>query len=165
MLQCWKGSLSHNTLYLLNYILCYILSFMQKKLFNAAGRVHMTTEYDTVNNWVYNNWIGPQDLASVMAGSEAGLKLLRKHSCSLLLNDNRHTVEHWDYAVEWVVAQWLPRALAAGLTHYAQVIRAESPTSLSADVLYRAISEQVEMRVFISLAEAQDWLQKVRRKG
>ncbi len=123
----------------------------------------MTTEYDAAQGWVYNDWIGPQDLASVIAGSEAGLALLHHHACPYLLNDNRHTFEPWDYAMEWVTTQWLPRALNAGLTHYAQVIRAESPTSLSAEVLYSAIQEQVEMRVFISLQQAQAWLHQAQK--
>jgi hypothetical protein len=121
----------------------------------------MSTEYDAANGWVYNEWIGPQDLASVVAGSEASLALLQQHGCPYLLNDNRHTLDPWDYAVEWVVSQWLPRALAAGLSHYAQVIRAESPTVHAAEALYSAISEQVEMRLFISLLEAQAWLHQV----
>ncbi|WP_303309598.1 hypothetical protein [Hymenobacter sp. BT730] len=121
----------------------------------------MTTEYDPANGWVYNDWRGPQNLARVIAGSEAGLRLLRQHTCPYLLNDNRHTSAPWDYAVEWVVTDWLPRALAAGLTHYAQVIQPELPTVHSADVLYTALSEQVEMRLFISLLEAQAWLQQL----
>lgn len=140
------------------------MHMMRKELYNAAGIMHMTTEYDATNHWVYNNWIGPQDLARVVAGGEACLKLLRKNACPYLINDNRHTFEPWDYAVEWVVTDWLPRALAAGLTHYVQVIRPESPTSLSAEALYTAIGEQMEMRVFITLTEAQTWLQQVQQK-
>ena len=89
---------------------------------NGFNKVYQTLEYDHVNKWAYSNWIGYQTYIGIVAAADSCLHVLLEHNCSLLLNDNREVVGPWDHAVEWIVTNWAPRAIAQGLTHFANVV-------------------------------------------
>ncbi|SNC62469.1 hypothetical protein SAMN06265337_0677 [Hymenobacter gelipurpurascens] len=131
---------------------------MQTVLRNGFGNVYMTTEYDAVNKWVYNNWIGHQTLSGVMVGADACLQPLKEHACQFLLNDNRHVIGPWDHAVQWIVAEWAPRAIAQGLTHFAHVVSAKSLAALSAESMHIGIGGRLQMRMFDDITDARAWL-------
>lgn len=65
---------------------------MPTELTNGFGKVYLRIEYDASGPWVYNNWIGYQTLAGIVAGANACLLPLREHGCAQLLNDNRLVV-------------------------------------------------------------------------
>ncbi|QIL74962.1 STAS/SEC14 domain-containing protein [Hymenobacter sp. HDW8] len=137
---------------------------MPTEIVNGFGKVYLTIEYDAVNRWVYNNWIGYQTYIDVMAGADACLHPLRAHACAYLLNDNRQVIGPWDHAVEWIVTNWAPRAIAQGLTHFAQVVSPESMAALSAEAMHIGIGERLQMRMFGDIQEARAWLRQVQEQ-
>ncbi len=130
---------------------------------NGFGKIYQTIEYDRSNEWIYSNWIGYQTYAGIVVGANACLHLMRDNNCTLLLNDNREVVGPWDHAVEWIVTNWAPRAIAQGLTHFANVVSPESMAALSAEAMHLGIDGQLQMRSFGEMEQAQVWLRAVRQ--
>jgi hypothetical protein len=133
---------------------------MKKEVKNPFGKVSLTTEYDAVNNWVYNNWQGYQTKDSVMAGANLCLEVLAPTRCPYLLNDNTLVTGPWDHAVDWIAQDWTPRAIAGGLTHFAHVVSPESFAALSGELMHSRIGNHFQMRIFGSIGAAQQWLRE-----
>ncbi len=131
---------------------------MLQELTNAFGKVYLTIEHDSSNKWVYNNWIGYQTQPGIKAGADACLVPLQTNACAFLLNDNREVVGPWDHAVEWIVMDWAPRALAQGLTHFANVVSPESMAALSAQAMHLGLGGRLVMRMFGNIDDAKAWL-------
>jgi hypothetical protein len=131
---------------------------MSTELTNGFGKVYLTVAYDAANRWVYNNWVGYQTLSGIKVGADACLQPLREQTCAYLLNDNREVIGPWDHAVDWIVTDWAPRAIAQGLTHFANVVSPESMAALSAEAMLLGIGNQLQMRMFGDIEAAQAWL-------
>jgi hypothetical protein len=137
---------------------------MSTGLSNDFDKVFITTHHDKMNGWVYNNWVGYQTYVGIVAGADNCLHLIRAHACPYLLNDNREVLGTWDHTVEWIVTNWAPRAIEAGLTHFANVVSHESMAAQSAEAMRLGIEGQLHMRMFGDMAEAQDWLREAQAK-
>jgi hypothetical protein len=136
---------------------------MMTELKNGFGKVYLTTTYEATNGWVYNNWIGYQSLPGIRVGADACLKPLRENRCAYLLNDNREVLGPWDHAVEWIIQDWAPRAISQGLTHFANVVNAESMAALSAEAMRLGLDGQLQMRMFGNVDEAKAWLREAQQ--
>lgn len=135
---------------------------MKRDVKNVFGNVCLTVEYDQQLGLVYNNWLGYQTLDSIMTGANACLDILTQHNCPLLLNDNRFVRGPWDHATDWIANDWTPRAIAAGLTHFAHVVSPESFAAYSAEMMYVKISGSFHMRTFGEIGAANEWLAAAR---
>lgn len=82
--------------------------------------LHIVLAYDRVNEWLFADWRGEQNLASVQADCRDMLRFLVGHRCHKLLNDNLHIDNLWSEAAEWVGAEFLPA--------YPGPVRAEIPS-------------------------------------
>jgi hypothetical protein len=133
---------------------------MPLELVNGFGHVYLTIDYDTVNQWVYNNWIGHQTYIGIIAGADACLHPLRENQCACLLNDNRQVFGPWDHAVEWLATDWAPRASAQGLTHFAHVISPDALAAVSGEAMHVRIGDRLQLRMFSDIDEAQTWLRQ-----
>jgi len=138
---------------------------MLTELVNGFGKIYLTIDYDAVNNWVYNNWIGTQTYVGVIAGADACLPPLRENSCAYLLNDNRQVIGPWDHAVQWIATDWAPRAANQGLTHFANVVSPESMAALSAEAMYLGIGERLRIRMFGDIDAARAWLHEAQQQA
>ena len=85
--------------------------------------------------------------------------------CAYLLNDNRQVVGPWDHAVEWLVTNCAPRAIAGGLTHFANVVSPESLAANSARSMALGLDGQLQMHLFSDIAEAEQWLREAQRQA
>ena len=133
---------------------------MTQKLTNAFGKVYLTIEFEKPSGWVYSNWMGYQTLPGVVTGADACLAPIEENACAYLLNDNREVVGPWDHAVEWIVTDWAPRAIAVGLTHFANVVNPESMPALSAEAMHLGLGGRLQMRMFGNIDEARAWLRR-----
>lgn len=136
---------------------------MPTELLNGFGKVYLRISYDPANRWVYNEWVGYQTYTGIVVGADACLPPLVENGCAYLLNDNRQVIGPWDHAVEWVVNNWAPRAIASGLTHFANVVSPESLAANSARAMALGLEGQLQMHLFGDLAEAQQWLRQAQR--
>lgn len=134
---------------------------MNTELTNGFGKAYLTISYDEANDWVYNNWVGYQTFEGVVKGADACLRVLREHNqCAYLLNDNRQVIGPWDHAVEWIVADWAPRAIAQGLLYFANVVSPESMAALSAEAMHLGLDGALQMRMFSDMEAAHAWLRE-----
>ena len=138
---------------------------MTTELTNGFGKVYLTIEYDEANGWVHSNWIGYQTYIGIVAGADACLHPLRENNCFYLLNDNREVVGPWDHAVEWIVTDWAPRAVAQGLTFFANVVSPESMAALSAEAMHLGLGGRLHMRMFGRVEEAKAWLREAQAQA
>ncbi|MFD2785496.1 STAS/SEC14 domain-containing protein [Hymenobacter rubripertinctus] len=136
---------------------------MALELTNGFGKIYLSITYNPANEWVYNNWVGYQTYAGIVAGADACLAPLREQGCAYLLNDNRQVLGPWNHAVEWIVRDWAPRAIAQGLTHFAHVVSPESLAAISAEAMHIGIGGQLQMKMFGDIDEAADWLRQARQ--
>jgi hypothetical protein len=136
---------------------------MSTDLTNGFGKVYLRITYDAANHWVYNDWTGYQTYVGIVAGADACLLPLAENKCAYLLNDNSQVIGPWDHAVEWIVTNWAPRAIAIGLTHFANVVSPESLAASSAQSMALGLEGQLRVHSFDKLAEAQQWLREAQQ--
>ena len=138
---------------------------MPTDLTNGFGNVYLRITYEPANHWVHNDWIGYQTYVGIVAGADACLIPLAENKCAYLLNDNRRVIGPWDHAVDWIVTNWAPRAIAGGLTHFANVVSPESLAASSAQSMALGLNGQLQMRLFSDVDEAKQWLQAAQRQA
>ncbi|WP_242927643.1 STAS/SEC14 domain-containing protein [Pontibacter vulgaris] len=131
---------------------------MKKEISNAFGKIFLTIEYIEKNNLTHNNWLGYQTLDGIMLGADQCIDVISFYKCPYLLNDNRLVVGPWDHALEWIANNWTPRAIKAGLTHFAHVVSPESFAALSAEAMNAKIGDSFQMQIFGDFDEAKKWL-------
>ena len=136
---------------------------MKTEVKNAFGKVILTVEYEAADNLVYNNWVGYQTREGIITAANAGLEVIARHRCPYLLNDNTLVLGPWDHAVDWIAQDWTPRAIAAGLTHFAHVVSPESFAALSAEAMASGVAGSFQMRIFGNVPAARAWLRAARQ--
>jgi hypothetical protein len=125
--------------------------------FNRSG-VGVVT-WDPTLRAVYTEaqgWSDPSEMAAVL---EAGLQALTEYGGSRWLADGRNMkdVKHSDQ--DWIVQEFFPRALAAGLKRVALVIPKSVVAMKTVDQLVQRLpAAKVEVAYFPSVDEARSWL-------
>lgn len=138
---------------------------MPTDLINGFGNVYLRIDYDAANHWVHNEWIGSQTYVGIVTGADACLFPLLENKCAYLLNDNRRVIGSWDHAVAWIVGNWAPRAIAQGLTHFANVVSPEALAATSAQAMALGLHGQFQMHTFGNVDEARAWLRQAQRQA
>ena len=136
---------------------------VKRELKNTTGKTFLTITFDAENNWVYNTWIGSQTQESVRSGANACLEILTQNQCSYFINDNRLVAGPWSQAREWITTDWLPRAIAGGLTHFAHVISPEPLARLSAENLHHRLRRYSQMQIFEEAQNAKEWIKEAQQ--
>jgi hypothetical protein len=138
---------------------------MATELLNGFGKIYLSITYDAANDWVHNDWVGYQTYVGIVSGADACLLPLAENRCAYLLNDNRRVIGPWDHAVEWIVTNWAPRAIASGLTHFANVVSPESLAASSAQSMALGLEGQLQMHLFSDIDEAKQWLRAAQQRA
>ena len=119
---------------------------------------HLTVADDPAAGWLYADWHGPQNMATVQHGGAALLRLLAAQGYTKILNDNTRVTTMWSEAAEWAGRDWLPTMEAAGLRHFAWIYSADVFASLSIDLTLQFVSGGVAIVPFGNRAQAEAWL-------
>lgn len=122
---------------------------------------HITIACDHLNGWLYADWRGDQDLASVQHGATEMLRLMQQEHCHKVLNDNRLVTSMWSEAAEWGGKEWFPAMAAGGLRYFAWVYSANLYSRLSTDLTLQFAAGNPVVATFDDLATAQAWLQQM----
>jgi len=102
------------------------------------------------------SWADPSELAAVL---EAGLQALTEHDGSRWLADGRNMKVLKQSDQDWIVQEFYPRAVAAGLKRIALVIPTSGLAMATVEQLaHRLPAAQVEVAFFPTLDEARSWL-------
>ena len=133
---------------------------MKREFANSFDKVYLTIEFDTENNWVYNNWIGVLPTEKVITGCQATIDFLREKKCPLMLNDNRQVIGSWTSANEWIAENWVPQVLALGLKRFAHIVSPGIFGQTSAAEMVTRVGNQLEMHLFKDFELAKAWLRE-----
>jgi hypothetical protein len=116
--------------------------------------------HDPVNDWLYNQWLGEHDEASVLVCTDAIEACLRAQPCPKILSDHSQLSGNWLTASPLVGQQGLARLAAQGVAYFAWVY---SPCYRDRLAMERALSYSVVpfVNIFDNLADAYAWLQRV----
>jgi hypothetical protein len=102
------------------------------------------------------SWADPSEMAAVL---EAGLQALTEHDGSRWLADGRNMKAIKQSDQDWIVHEFYPRALAAGLKRIALVIPTNGLAMTTVDQLaHRLPDAKVEVAYFPTVDEARSWL-------
>ncbi len=122
---------------------------------------HITISYDHLNEWLYADWHGDQDLASVQHGALEMLRLMQVQRCHKVLNDNTRVTSMWSEAAEWGGKEWFPAMTAAGLRYFAWVYSANLYSRLSTDLTLQFTVGNPVVATFDDLEIAKSWLKQM----
>jgi hypothetical protein len=95
---------------------------------------HVIISYDHLNEWLYADWHGDQNLTTVQHGALELLRFLEQQRCYKILNDNTNVTSMWSEAAEWGGKIWFPAVAAAGLQYFAWVYSPNVYSRLSTDL-------------------------------
>jgi hypothetical protein len=115
-------------------------------------------EYDAYHHWIYANWIGNHDGASVKRGCELIMDILEAKKCNKLLNDNRLALGNWSDAVPWLLQDYLPRVEKKGLRALAWVLSPSTLTRLNTMQVFNSLTSTIHLQVFHEFGLAKQWL-------
>ena len=118
----------------------------------------ITIAYDHLNDWLYADWHGEQDLASVQHGALEMLRLMRQQRCHKVLNDNTRVTSMWSEAAEWSGKEFFPELTAAGLQYFAWVYSPNLYSRLSTDLTLQFTVGSPVIATFDDMATAKAWL-------
>lgn len=131
-----------------------------EELKSPTGKVYLTLDYDSANNWIFNDWFGYVTVDNVMQGGLAFLEQMQKYGCRAGLNSNLNLVGPWDKSLPWIEEVWIPQAVRYGLRHYALVVREESFSQESAEGMQALVNGRFDINVLCSIEAAEQWLRK-----
>jgi PAS domain S-box-containing protein len=118
----------------------------------------ITINYNEANQRLDVDWTGFQNMESVQHGCLVLLKMLIKHQCNKIVNDNRNVLGTWSEAAEWVGLEWFPRAEEAGLKYLAWIFSNSAFSQLSAKKSIDVMTGSVVTQFFTDMQPAEEWI-------
>ncbi|HEX8330007.1 MAG TPA: hypothetical protein VF629_20895 [Hymenobacter sp.] len=122
---------------------------------------HITIAYDHLNEWLYADWHGDQDLTSVQHGAMEMLRLMQVQRCHKVLNNNTRVTSMWSEAAEWGGKEWFPAMTAGGLRYFAWVYSPNVYSRLSTDLTLQFAGDSPVVATFDDIDTAKSWLQQM----
>ena len=124
-------------------------------LFDSPG---LRISYDAANGWLYNQWLGEHNGATVKEGAEAMFACLSRQPCTKILSDHSLLLGNWQEAAAWMGQQNFVRVAAQGITHVAWV---HSPIYADRAAMERALffTKMPWVVIFGDMLSAYNWLQ------
>lgn len=118
----------------------------------------LDVHYDEENAWLYLDWKGPQDLATVQAACGQLTAIIQQTNAHKALNDNTHITETSWELVEWVAQDYLARAATAGIEYVAWVRSPLLACCSNIEHMSAFSDSRPVVALFDNLAEAYEWL-------
>jgi hypothetical protein len=119
--------------------------------------------YHEEENYIQVVWLGAPSLEKVKVGLQEVLSGVQLTKCKQVLMDNRQVKGSWASANEWIVSQWTPLSLKAGLDKVAFVVADNLLVKVSIDNLRQKLVNQKHIKgekiaIFKTEEEAKAWL-------
>ncbi len=114
--------------------------------------------WDNERATVHVEWEGWADSAEFSALLDAGIVALKQHRGSRWLADCRRQRVLKPEDTERADREWLPKAVAAGLTRFAVVLPESGLAAMDIKDREAALSARLRVGYFRSVGEAQEWL-------
>jgi hypothetical protein len=134
---------------------------------SKGSKVYLDTPYilvrwDGDGPWVYVKWKGWADSPEYRAAQEVVIVALRENHASRNLIDSKESRVVSDKDQEWLIKDWMPRAVAAG-RRWTAIVLPRSPLgrTIAENIDKHPRSTSTEVAHFETVEDAAAWLSTV----
>lgn len=131
---------------------------MQRTFQNGLEQTVVHLEYREAENYIYAAFIGFQSLPAIIEAGEQVLQILQETACTKLLSDNSRMMGGKDFAYEYILTSFVPRAIEYGLKCFAYVMPPAHCNPQSVKKLEYEFPLDLEFMLFDTVEEARYWL-------
>jgi hypothetical protein len=125
-------------------------------LLNSPG---LRVSYDVPNGWLYNQWRGTHDEASIKMHAAGIATCLAAQPCSKILSDHSELIGTWYGIAPWIGGHYFEHLATLGVTHFAWVYTAGYCDRVAMERACFLLACPV-VAIFSDVASAYDWLQR-----
>lgn len=118
----------------------------------------LRVSYDEANGWLYNQWLGVHDKASVKVHAAAICACHRAQPCRKILSDHTGLEGSWQHSVPWIGGEYLSQLAGQGVEYFAWVY-SKGYHDLSAMEQALLYATRPVVAIFDNIASAYEWLQ------
>lgn len=112
---------------------------------------------DEANGWLYNQWLGEHDEASVRQHAAFICACLTARPCVKMLSDHTGLLGTWQGASPWMGGEYIERLAQQGVLYFAWVYNASCPGRAAMEQALSYTTRPV-VAIFDDVATAYDWL-------
>jgi hypothetical protein len=127
-----------------------------RRLLDSPG-LHVS--YDVANSWLYNEWKGMHDAASIKLHVEGVFMGLAQQPCTKILSDHSDLLGYWEGAAPWVGPHYFDRLARQGIRYFAWVYAPGTFDRVAMERSCYHLNRPV-VAIFNDLASAYDWLRR-----
>ncbi|HEX8348758.1 MAG TPA: hypothetical protein VF598_02245 [Hymenobacter sp.] len=117
----------------------------------------LALSFDAKSQWLYAEWKGEHDTASIVAGCAAIRQCLAKTSCRKVLADSSQAVISWDEAAEWLGKNYFEVIARQGVRYLAWVCSSDLESHAWAKLALQH-ARQPTIALFYETTSADVWL-------
>lgn len=135
---------------------------------NKFDRVYATFSYHYNLRLLLVVWTGFVTPADIIVVANRMIDLAAVIPLRCVVNDNKTVEGPWYDAVEWIVFDWRPRAVASGIKRMAQILSTDSYAALSGKEMLENLSQignELQVQSFKSVDEAKEWMLELIERG
>jgi len=126
---------------------------------NEFGSVCLTVEYDEKAQWVFYQWKGFIRMQDIKTGYNKIIEQVVENNAVAVLADHSQIVGPWNEANDWLINDWTPRALQAGMFYWAINTGNDLFSNISLEMFLSKNSQgQYKVQVFEQFSDANKWL-------
>ena len=123
-------------------------------LVDAPG---LRISYDPLNEWLYTQWRGRHDIASVKHYAQEIYACLMAQPCTKILSDHSELLGNWEGAAAWMNQQHFERMARQGIAYLAWVYAHDNRDRIAMDRSCFQLAQPV-VAIFDDVAAAYAWL-------
>ncbi|WP_460582113.1 hypothetical protein [Hymenobacter arcticus] len=124
----------------------------------------LRVSHDAPNGWLYNQWRGKHDAASIKMHADGVVACLAAQPCSKMLSDHSELIGAWHRMVPWIGGDYFDRLAALGVAHFAWVCAADYHDRIAMERACFLLPCPV-VAIFSDVASAYDWLRRCPSKA
>lgn len=132
---------------------------------NIENNPICAVSYEGAVPCLFVQWRGRANSSHIRYIHESLLRLIEKHRVSKILGDDADLTAIPPADQEWIVSDWMPRAIAAGLKAAASRMPNRYNARTSVKRILSEVPDCLSIRTFESLREAKDWLRGIYKTG
>lgn len=122
----------------------------------------LTLQYLPDKNMLYHVVHKPVDEEIFKSALNAGVEMISQHGIQKWFSDDRKNGPFSQAFSEWVIADWIPRAIAAGWQYWANVVPEDLKAAGTLMPFIEVLQEKgLRMGVFSHTDKATEWLDNV----
>jgi hypothetical protein len=125
---------------------------------NELERTTIHAEYRETDNYIYAEFIGLQSLPVLKEAGEVALRILQEKACTKILSNNSGMLGGKDFAYDYILTDFAPRAISYGLKYFAYVMPSAPGNPQTVKKLEIEFPPEIKFMLFDNVEDARHWL-------